>query len=356
MKISVQEFESQAFQTKPWYQGCAQEIVINPGTNGAYDFAQLKALEQSGKWVAEPKGDGNWAAIFHGANSLNHYSRTCKSKGIPEEFYNRLPEGTLVVGEAMRGSQFSIAMCQHYGHDIFLLWDILYLNYEPVKDLPAAERRKLLENLVETTDFGGRLKVLPRYTKDFSQEYLDQHEGLVLKPADEGPYVGNGVKVGYWIKVKKWFESDAIVLGYNKSGCRGSQAGLDLPANIIVGLYGTHSDKECRKSFASLENSELYIGAKFADLKIPQIIERDGQQLRLFVASAVNCGDYELGDKMVKEFDALQYTVMKVHHFGQFEGGSFRHPNPHGGVLALRDDKNPEDCVFTGMKYKILEV
>lgn len=355
-KISPEVFESEAFQTQAYYQGCAHEIVIQPDQNGSYDFSELDKLEQSGKYIAEPKGDGNWAAIFKSRSTLNHYSRTCKNKGIPTEFYDRIPDGTLIVGEAMRGSQYSIAMVNHYGHDFFLLWDILYFNYQPVKDLPAKERRKLLETMVNAGNFDGRLKVLPQYTKDFSKEYLLQHEGLVLKPIDEGAYVGNGTKQFYWIKVKKWFETDAIVIGYNRSTVRGDNAGLgcDLPANVLVALYGDFKLNECRKSFDLPFKSPEYFGVKYDDLQIQKSIVKDGKTLNLKIVSAINCGDYKLGQKIVDDYNWVKYKVIKVHHYGQFESGSFRHPNPHGGLEALRDDKRPEDCIFEGVKYKMI--
>lgn len=355
--IPVSVFESEGFQEEPWYQGCASEINIIPNHQGIYDFSELQQMEKSKKWVAEYKGDGNWNAIFKSGNNVSHYSRNMKRKYIDlGESWKQLPEGTLLVGEAMVGSQFAQRMQQKAGHQLLLIWDILYKDYMPVMNLPAVSRRKILEDVWGNMSPVSRdyIRIMPRLSSNFESEYIDQHEGLVMKPMDEGAYIGGGRKVVYWKKVKKSYESDAIILGYEKSAAL-SKMGNKLPATIVVGLYCKNTLKESLAEFSKWKNTKNYVGVgDLEDLKIPHTISKNGEILSLTPVCAPTCGDFELGEKVVKDFDKVQYKVLKINHFGQFESGSFRHPSPNGGIHAIRDDKEAKECTFTGVTYKLL--
>ena len=355
IKIPQYIFESDEFQGQDWYQGCAGEINIIPDAKGGYDFAKLNELERSGKYVAEYKGDGNWNSLFKSSDKCNHYSRTRKKKFYPIEHWEELPDGTVLIGEVMRGSQFATKMVEKVGHEMLLIWDILFKDYEPVMQYPASQRRKILENTIGNLSPVAQewYRIMPRFESGFAKEYADQHEGLVIKPKDEGAYVGCGRKVSYWWKAKKAFESDAVILGYEKS-IAATKVVKDLTATIVVGVYGEFSELECKKEYDSWNRNPNYVGCGYADLEVPFQIIRGKKVLTLKPVCAVTANDNALGEKLVKEWGHWKNKVLKVHSFGQFDSGSFRHPSALEGVHALRDDKRAEDCVFEGVKYKLM--
>ena len=147
-KMPKHIFESEEFQSQAWYQGCSDEIQVLPDSKGWYDFKQLQELEDSGEYVAEYKGDGNWNALFK-STECNHYSRSKTRKYYPLEHWEELPDGTILVGEIMRGSQFATKMVEKVGHEMMLIWDILFKDYESVKHLPATKRREILESTIK---------------------------------------------------------------------------------------------------------------------------------------------------------------------------------------------------------------
>lgn len=352
-KVSKDVFNSIEFQSKSWYQGCSEEIVIPSDASGNYDFSRINEIENSGKYYAESKLDGNWNVTFRG-DEVRSFSRSCKRKDlVTDEFAKYLPEGTALVGEALRGTQFAVAMQKKYGYEFNVIWDILFHNYIPVKDLPAVQRKVILKTLLRSLpqDVQNRFRLIPTFGEKFSDEYVGQQEGLVFKPMDEGPYIGEGKKVKYWIKCKKWYESDAIILGYEKSTAE-TKVGKDLPATIVVGLYVKYDIKGFENAWNSIEKLPLYTGVNRSNCKLG-CIYRDGDMYTVIPVARPTCGDQTLGRELVDNFDKHLYQVMKVKHFEQFESGSFRHPSPNGGIYSLRDDKEPKDCVFTGVTYKV---
>ena len=357
MRMPKEIFESDEFQGQAWYQGCSSEMNILPDIEGNYDFKKLDEMEKSGKYVAEYKGDGNWNAFFKSGDSNRHWSRSQTEKYYPIESWKHIPDGTILVGEVMRGSQFAVKMVEKYGYEMLLLWDVLAVDYKITKDLPAENRRRILEQLLQEMpkDTQDRFRLMPRFTVGFANEYLNQHEGLVLKYRDEAGYIGCGRKVPHWIKAKKSFESDAVILGYEKS-IAASKASKDLTATIVVGLYGDFTEEECNAEFKKWSNNKNYVGIIHSyELTIPSVgMTSAFMGKRLKPVCAVTSGDHKLGEKLVKEWDYWKEKVLKVHHFGAFESGSYRHPSAMEGVHALRDDKKATECVFNGVEYKLM--
>lgn len=330
MKIPKSLFNSPDFQMQEWYQGCGKEFVF-PGESVCMDESE---------WFAEPKLDGNWNILFYSKDcGIKQYSRSKKEKFYPLDV--SLPDGTVLVGEIMRGSQYATSVTKTLGYEIMVVWDVLFCEYEPVMLKNALERRAILEKLLTGQK---HLLIIQRYYKDFPSKYKEQHEGLVFKRYNEGEYIGNGCKVDNWIKVKKSFETDAVIMGYEKSIAVTKK---ELVATVIVGLYGEFTEEEVRKKYKAYNKNLNMVGFE----TVPSwTIMKDGKIYRLMPICAVTAGSHELGEKLVAEWDYWKYKILKVHHFGQFDSGSFRHPSAKDGVYALRDDKGHDESLIIKKK------
>lgn len=146
----------------------------------------------------------------------------------------------------------------------YVVFDLLYLNGRSLMHKPLTERRDLLkglfplsENLIFSESYTeGRKLFLTVIKKGF--------EGIMAKEK-ESPYLP-GERSGYWVKIKKAFDIDAVVCGYLEGeGGRKEHFGslilgvYDIGKLIHIGQVGTGFDeKTVRRIYQILSKMRLY--------------------------------------------------------------------------------------------------
>lgn len=293
-------FASDAFQSQSWYQGCGSEIESEKPDD---IMAALDEYEKSKEWFAEPKLDGIFIAVFSDGKQNRFWSRNMLEKqyGLASK---PLPAGTLLIGELGAGSEHAIERRNKMGHDFVDVHGVLTLEYNPIVHLDEAERREYLEGFHKTlsADLQKHFLLVPRWTDKFRSRYEKEHEGLVLKRAKAGAYVGRGMKPEFWKKAKKWKEFDMIIM-------------------------------DIRISTAETKKSEPMT----KDLLMGQYVNGTLKGL-----SWVGSMSREWSKEFAQNFKKWKGKVMKVKANCQFKSGALR----HAAMLDMRDDKDPHECIF----------
>ena len=299
-RVPAGVFLADAFQAQAWYQGCGGKAAAE---EPARALAALAEIEAAGDHVAEPKLDGWWVAVFSGPTN-RFWSRAQMEKEYELAAWP-LPAGCLIVGELGVGTQHAIARRAALGHGWVDVFDLLVVDHEPIAHLADAERRARLERWHAglNAETQARFRLVPRWEDGFAGRFQAEHEGLVLKRRDGGAYQGGGVKPAHWMKAKKWFEEDMVILAVEVSKAAGKVA--EPMAKAVT----------CGQYVSGVLTPLVRVGAMTA----------------------------AWSRRFAQDFAAYQGKVMKVAHFGRMAGGSLRHP---AMLDDVRDDKRPEDCVF----------
>jgi hypothetical protein len=299
--IPVNVFESDAFQQeRAWYQGCGGK-VSSASPDGLID--ELNDLEATGDYIAEPKLDGWWVAVFTGPTN-RFWSRSQKEKDY-ELADHPMPPGCLIVGELGIGTQRAIERRAEIGHGWVDVFDLLVVDYEPIAHLSDAERRQRLEAWHAGLDAKtqARFRLVPQWDADFADHFQAEHEGLVLKRRDGGAYRGDKDKPGHWVKAKKWFEEDLVLMDVTISS----------------------ADTKVAEPMAESVTCGQYV---------------DGTLTSLVKIGAMT---HDWARRFAQDFAAYEGKVIKVAHFGRMKSGSLRHP---AMLDDVRDDKLAAECVW----------
>lgn len=276
-----------------FYQGCGG--VVPGETCHTTRLNALATYEREGRWLAEPKEDGIWVV----ADNRRVVSRTGKTKDVPG--LPPLPANTIIVGEASYGSQRMRVLRDKIGHHFIRVFDILWLEGESIHEQPAADRAKALDHFYSLhPDYATHYPRVPQFRSDFTIHYEREHEGLVLKLIDDGPYRFGGFYNPNWLKAKKFATADYVILGRSLSDAK-TKSGL--ARHITIGGY-------------------------------------IGGQLRHI--GHVGSMSFEWAQRFAADPFPYKGQVCEVGHYGLFDGGAPRHPF----FIRLRDDKLPEDCRF----------
>lgn len=299
-KVDPATFDMDEFQSQPWYQGCGSEIETDKPEEL---LTELKKLDKTGEWFAEPKLDGIFIAVFSDGKKNRFWSRNSLEKqyGLADM---PLPAGTLLIGELGAGSEHALERRAQMGHDFVDVHGILVADYDSVIDGNEAERRVVLEA------FHGSLNkklrehflLVPRWDKGWVSEWEAQHEGLVLKQKTAGSYIGRSTKPAHWKKAKKWFEADMVIMDIRYSDAE-TKKGKGMTKDILCGQY---------------------VNGVLKGLT--------------WVGSMTD----EWSKKFASDFNKYKGSVIKLKHNCQFKSGALR----HASMLDLRDDKDAKECVF----------
>lgn len=303
-RCSARRFNSEKFQSQAWYQGCGRELTKDV-TNPSIMAEELTSLEKAGSFLAEPKLDGIWIVCFAGKKGNNFWSRNAKPKDY-ELAEDLLPAGTILIGELGFGSERAAVRREDYGHGFMDVFDILMLEYEPLHHLTDIDRRMVLEefNRGLSLDLQARFRLVPQWTGNFVDRLNEQHEGLVIKQFSDQRYIGKRTKVDHWIKAKKWYEEDMVIMRWTKSEAE-TKTAEPMAESVTCGQY--------------------------VDGKLTPLVK-------------IGAMTDEWSKKFAQDFKTYKGQVMKIAHFGKFKSGSLRHPS----MICIRDDKDPKDCIFEG--------
>jgi ATP-dependent DNA ligase len=299
--IDVGTFASDDFQSQRWYQGCGTVVESDKPTELAN---RVHELEKTGEWYAEPKADGINISVFSDGKRNRFWSRNSLEKeyGLVDM---PLPAGTLLIGELGAGSEYALERRAKLGHDFVDVHGILVVNYKPILHLNEIERRDALEEFYSGLDKNlcKHFMLMSRWTDKFSERITKEHEGLVLKRKDSGPYIGRGAKPSYWMKAKKWFESDMVVMEIRLSNAK-TKTTVPMVKDLTCGQYVDGVLKPLTS-----------VGGGITDA---------------------------MSREIAANFEQYRGKVVKLYHNGQFKSGALR----HAGIIGFRDDKDPEDCTF----------
>lgn len=179
-------------------------------------------------WLYELKWDGYRCLAEVKGGEVRLYSRngldlTDRYAAITSHLQSTLAtrkidlliDGELVVVNEAGIPKFEYL--QEYGNNserqiIYYSFDLLYLDKFDLRELPLAERRKYLEQLIDKKS--GYIQISKQYTDGkslLSQAKKLGFEGIIAKKKD-APYLSE--RSSYWLKVKLIQEEEFIVCGY----------------------------------------------------------------------------------------------------------------------------------------------
>jgi bifunctional non-homologous end joining protein LigD len=200
----------------------------------------------------------------------------------------------------------------------FIAFDLLWLDGEPLLDLPLTERRaRLVEVLVETGDVRLSQVVQGRGADFFEQARELGLEGVVAKRA-ASPY-RPGTRSHDWRKIKALRRQDCVIVGWTPGqGQRGATLGSLLLAVSDGGRlhYAGNVGTGFTQTF-------------LADL-LPALVEREVARPQFEGAPRLR-GARFVRPELVCEVEYLKWT-----DDGKLRAASFK---------GLRPDKPPADCV-----------
>jgi len=172
--------------------------------------------ELSGDWIVEPKIDGWRLQIIKNNNKIFFFGRRLEKNPdwteklkIPKDIFEEVPDGTILDGELYsdKGRRGIPSLFSNSGkaNPIIFIFDIIYLGYEFIGNLPLFKRKEILNSI----KFKEPVKVL-EYEKfiDLEKSLKEKislgYEGIVIKEINskyvvlkEGPFV-----TLYWKKIK----------------------------------------------------------------------------------------------------------------------------------------------------------
>ncbi len=113
----------------------------------------------------------------------------------------------------------------------YIVFDLLYLNGKSVMHKPLTERRDLLRGLFPLSYNVILSEAYSEGKKLFRMALRKGFEGIMAKEKSS-PYLA-GERSGYWLKIKKFSDIDAIVCGY----LEGEGSKRDYFGSLILGVY-----------------------------------------------------------------------------------------------------------------------
>ncbi len=237
-------------------------------------------------WIFEVKWDGIRAIAYVDKQQLSLRSRNQKEL---KTVFPELQELTGLIGSAVLDGEIivmtdgkvdfqtllkraqatssrDIAYLQQKHPVLYIVFDILEKDGEPLVDKPLMERKKILqEDLKE-----GNYVILSDFVEEKGEAYYQASiekglEGVMAKKKNS--IYSPGTRSGNWLKIKKIRECDCVIFGYTKgTGNRESSFGA-----LILGLYDNHTAVFVGKVGTGFDQKTLEdLTAEFQTLKTEQ--------------------------------------------------------------------------------------
>ena len=189
---------------------------------------------ENGKWIAEEKIDGCWAAIETNPTGQisKLYSRTNVSWQVGLIGMDINLPNTVLAGELEVATQAATKLYQKLRYRRVWLFDVPVLLGQDTSNLPYAKRRELLEiafNKINDKHICLVESKQDNFKKFFEDIKSNGGEGIVLKRIDSKyKRSSSDGKVDYWVRCKQDNTVDFYVIGLGKT-----PSGLD---NLELGL------------------------------------------------------------------------------------------------------------------------
>ena len=351
------------------------------------EWAESKIF--SGEWYGAQKRDGAFFMFLKDEDG-NMYLRP-RSRNVKKEFINKidwvphlhsffesLPNGTCFLGEIylpsneQAKSTTSIMNCllnkaikrQEKEKLIYYIFDVLAFDGELLIDAPAHKRFELLESIPHNTSdyepFYGDYKYIEWAQYETGKELwntiqgllADGYEGVVITRGDSTYLPGKRTNKDT-LKIKKELQEtiDCVILGANSPT---KQYTGKEPEIWEYWFDESTNEKILAKDF--LEKNHTTIYAAYSDGATVVPVTKNwfygwAGSLKLGLYSwnnaLVHVGDLSgLTDEMKENWrdylnKVVEISCMEISEDKDGKKG-FRHPK----FIALRDDKNPEDCMM----------
>jgi DNA ligase D-like protein (predicted ligase) len=200
----------------------------------------------------------------------------------------------------------------------YAAFDLLYLGGRPLLKKPLSERRRLLEGLLPIK---GNIILSESYSEGRGLFRLALRKGFegVMAKEKTSPYLP-GERSGYWLKVKKFSDLDAVICGWLEG--KGRRAGGI--GSLILGLYDGGKLLHIGQVGAGLDERTL------------ELLHGRLQGLR------GKCPFGKVPRLGRRAFWTRPEMVARVGYQEWSEKGSLRVPVFKG----IRDDKPPVECTF----------
>ena len=304
-------------------------------------------IPREGDWLYEPKWDGFRALIFRDGDSLRIDSRNALPlqryfPELVEPLQQALPDRCVVDGEIViatpNGLDFDalqlrlhpaasrVKMLAAQSPSSVVLFDLLALDDDDLRQRPLRERRALLLQSVDATT---QIGITPQtQSPDEATQWFERYEGagldgVVAKPAG-GDYRHGERR---WVKVKHLRTADCVVGGF-----RPLKKGVGV-GSLLLGLYDDgilhhvghtsgFSAGERREILARLE--PLIGGDSFGYGRTPGAPSRWNRE----------------GEA---DWTSVQPSLVCEVSFDHLQGRRFRHASR---FLRWRPDRDPGSCTF----------
>lgn len=210
------------------------------------ELATLADAVPSGRdWVHEIKFDGYRTEALINAGKVQLMTRsgldwTHKYAEIARVLGDLKAQQAILDGEIVAVTEEGVSSFTKLKNELgaersdnlqYYIFDLLFLNGEDLRDLPLIERKARLHDLLDGTDFEGRVIYSEHFAEnpDFLPNAcrLDM-EGIISKRVDS-TYSGRRGKT--WLKIKCHKRQELVIVGYTKSNAgRGFRS-------LLLGYY-----------------------------------------------------------------------------------------------------------------------
>lgn len=249
-----------------------------------------------------------------------------------------------------RGRKYDLKVMVQEVPLVVFLFDVIYLNGEPVHKKPYLERKKILESMFKENDHFRYAKTLVSSNKKEIEKFFNESveagsEGLVAKNISPESIYRAGARGWLWVKLKLDYRStykdtlDLVVVG--AFGGQGRRAGTY--GALLMAAYNQGNDtfeSICKLGTGFNDEVLFNLPERLADYKVDQKPARveSGMEPEVWFEPA-----------QVLEIIGPEITVSPIHKcgFGQVEkdaGLAIRFPRFTG---RFRDDKKAEDATST---------
>ncbi len=213
-------------------------------------------------WAFEPKWDGYraLARIVGGDASLRsrndndlgpRFPSVVRALGLAVRTPAAVLDGEVCALDETGRSSFGLLQ-QGRGSLVFVAFDVLERDGEPLVDLPYAERRAALEELVDTAIDGVLLS--PSFDDGSALEAAAREHGLegVVAKRSASPYQP-GRRSSDWRKLKLKLRQELVVVGFTRGKGRRA-AGI---GSLVLGLHGANGLQYAGNVGTGLTDAEL---------------------------------------------------------------------------------------------------
>jgi bifunctional non-homologous end joining protein LigD len=280
-------------------------------------------------WIFETKWDGYRAIAEIENGKVNLYSRRGNSlaadyppimKSLESVTCDAVFDGEIV---ALKKGLPDFHTLQNYGEEKaeikYVIFDLLYINGEDLRELPLIERKKRLAEVFPKNP----AIILSEYVEEKGEEFFKKIvaqdiEGVLAKDASSSYLEGKRTEA--WLKIKHWNEQEAVIAGFTEP--RGSRKKIGA---LVLGAYEGETLKYIGHSGGGFTQKEL---SEIHALLAKIITEKSPINEKVSINSPITW----VKPKYVCQIKFSEWTV----------DGRMRHPIYAG----LRKDKKANEVVI----------